>query len=72
MCHSRSSLLALGFCSLHFKWDEYIHIPSDVLGFLRAQSIEASPFVPRIVSREPYSSSSTSFIQRNRSGRRYI
>jgi hypothetical protein len=22
MCHSRSSLLALGFCSLHFKWDE--------------------------------------------------
>ncbi|MDR0631296.1 MAG: hypothetical protein LBF66_01855 [Holosporales bacterium] len=31
-----------------------IHIPSDVPGFLRAQGIETSAFVPRSVSREPY------------------
>ncbi|MDR0631079.1 MAG: hypothetical protein LBF66_00710 [Holosporales bacterium] len=30
-----------------------MHIPSDVPGFLRAQSLVTSGFVPRSVSREP-------------------
>ncbi|MDR0631451.1 MAG: hypothetical protein LBF66_02695 [Holosporales bacterium] len=36
---TRSSLLALGFCSLHFSWDESIHTPPDSSDFIEAQSI---------------------------------
>ncbi|MDR0631581.1 MAG: hypothetical protein LBF66_03380 [Holosporales bacterium] len=40
------------YCVLRFLGN--IHIPSDVPGFLRAQSLVTSGLVPRSVSREPY------------------